>query len=123
MPSTSHKFIQHIVLAAVFNADHEVLLLKRPVGAPQGGLWSFPGGKVETDKTPLDAAQRELFKETGTVGHDWKLLGECEYSYSNANLLFPSVFKPLSRLVRAFMSGAAYLGSRRSAQRIPHSAG
>ena len=88
MLGTAHKATQHIALAAVFNADHEILLLKRPIGAPQGGLWSFPDGKVESDETPLDAAQRELFEETGTAGHDWRLLGECEYSYPKADLYF-----------------------------------
>jgi len=88
MPSTARKSIKHIALAAVFNADDEILLLKRPIGTPQGGLWSFPGGKVESGETPLEAAQRELFEETGTPGHDWKLLGECEYSYPKADIYF-----------------------------------
>ncbi len=88
MPSTAHKGAQSIALAAVFNAQGEVLLLKRPLGTPQGGLWSFPGGKVESGETPLDATQRELFEETGIAAHDWQLLGEGEYSYPNAHLRF-----------------------------------
>jgi len=37
---------------------------------------------------PLEAARRELIEETGLAGQDWKLLGECEYSYPDANLHF-----------------------------------
>ena len=79
---------QVIALVAAFNDKGEVLLLRRPLSVPQGGLWSFPGGKVERGETPLDAAQRELFEETGMAGCNWQLLGEGEYSYPNAHLCF-----------------------------------
>lgn len=29
------------------------------------GYWEFPGGKIQDDETPLDAAVRELHEETG----------------------------------------------------------
>jgi len=79
---------QVIALVAVFNADSEILLLKRLVGSPQGGLWSFPGGKVEACETPSEAAARELFEEMGLAGMEWVAVGECEYSYPNAELYF-----------------------------------
>ncbi|MFQ5345082.1 MAG: NUDIX domain-containing protein [Mariprofundus sp.] len=78
----------HISLVAVFNAVDEILLLKRPIGVPQGGLWSFPGGKVESGEMPLDTARRELLEETGLSACGWKPLGECEYGYPDANLHF-----------------------------------
>jgi ADP-ribose pyrophosphatase YjhB (NUDIX family) len=48
---------------AVFK-DRKVLLVKRG-HAPFAGLWSLPGGKVEGDETPRQAACRELKEETG----------------------------------------------------------
>jgi len=36
----------------------------------------FPGGKVEKNETPLAAAKREVFEETGGVIHDIQYLGQ-----------------------------------------------
>lgn len=48
---------------AVFK-DRKVLLVKRG-RAPFAGLWSLPGGRIEGDETPRQAACRELKEETG----------------------------------------------------------
>ncbi len=72
----------------MFNPAGEVLLLKRPEGVHCGGLWSFPGGKIEAGETPLAAARRELAEETGLAGTDWRLLGEHEYRYPDRALHF-----------------------------------
>ncbi len=37
--------------------------------APNKGMWSFPGGKIETNEGTMDAAKRELREETG-LGED-----------------------------------------------------
>jgi 8-oxo-dGTP diphosphatase len=53
--------------------DDEVLLIHRNK-APNLGLWIAPGGKVELDESPMDAAKREMFEETGlhVSNLDWK---------------------------------------------------
>jgi mutator protein MutT len=48
---------------AVFK-DRKILLVKRG-RAPFAGSWSLPGGKLEADETPRQAACRELKEETG----------------------------------------------------------
>lgn len=63
----------HVVAGIIYNnnqASHdgcknEILIAKRQKGQHLQGLWEFPGGKVETDETPMQALQRELFEEIG----------------------------------------------------------
>jgi len=80
--------IQTISLIAAFNRSGELLLLKRSNDVHCGGLWSFPGGKVEEGETPLDAAKRELTEETGLTGQNWRPLGECQHAYPDRILHF-----------------------------------
>ena len=77
---------QVIALVAAFNQAGEVLLLKRPEGVHCGGLWSFPGGKVEDGEMPLQAAVRELFEETGLKGSRWRHLGKISHTYDDRKL-------------------------------------
>jgi len=57
----------------MFVDGNRVLLLKRTDQADSGGLWAFPGGKIEGDETPEQAALREAVEETGIKpeGLEW----------------------------------------------------
>ncbi len=52
-----------IVTAAVIIKDEKALITRRPKNKPQGGLWEFPGGKLEPGESPSVALQRELTEE------------------------------------------------------------
>lgn len=46
-------------------ADGRILMQQRPASRQHGALWEFPGGKLEAQETPLDAAIRECAEELG----------------------------------------------------------
>ncbi|MGB8507232.1 MAG: (deoxy)nucleoside triphosphate pyrophosphohydrolase [Pyrinomonadaceae bacterium] len=54
-----------LVAAAVIERGGRVLLCRRPRGKRHGGLWEFPGGKLDGDETLADALRRELREELG----------------------------------------------------------
>ena len=53
------------VIAAVICRNRRFLLCERPSHKRYGGLWEFPGGKLELGETILEAAHRELAEELG----------------------------------------------------------
>lgn len=55
----------HVAAAVIENARGHVLLSLRPDHVHQGGLWEFPGGKLEESEAPRDALTRELHEEVG----------------------------------------------------------
>ncbi len=56
-----------VVAAALTNEKGEILLQKRPAHAQMGGLWEFPGGKVDRGESPENALVRELEEELGII--------------------------------------------------------
>lgn len=56
-----------IVAAALLGSDGHVLMQQRRLGGTHGGLWEFPGGKIEPGESPESALVREIDEELGLV--------------------------------------------------------
>jgi 8-oxo-dGTP diphosphatase len=55
----------HVAAGVITSADGRVLIAKRPPGVHQGGLWEFPGGKLEPGEPLQQGLSRELDEELG----------------------------------------------------------
>lgn len=53
----------HVAVGVICDASGKILIAKRPDTAHQGGLWEFPGGKVDAGETIQEALVRELREE------------------------------------------------------------
>ncbi|HZV17188.1 MAG TPA: (deoxy)nucleoside triphosphate pyrophosphohydrolase [Sphingobium sp.] len=54
-----------VVAAALVDAQSRIFVQQRPMEKNMGGLWEFPGGKVEPGESPEHALIRELDEELG----------------------------------------------------------
>lgn len=61
--STPNRFVK--VVAAAIPRQDRILIARRPHHLHQGGLWEFPGGKLEPGEAPEAALGRELHEELG----------------------------------------------------------
>lgn len=75
------KPVLDVAVGTVIDPQGRVLLAKRPDDKHQGGLWEFPGGKIESGETVEHALAREFREEVAieirssepliTIHHDY----------------------------------------------------
>jgi A/G-specific adenine glycosylase len=68
---------------AIVSSGGRWLVQRRPPQGLLGGLWEFPGGRIEPGERPLAAAQRELLEETGARAATWAPAGIVRHAYSH----------------------------------------
>jgi 8-oxo-dGTP diphosphatase len=64
---TGEEGRQRIVTAAVVERDGKILVARRRPELVAGGLWEFPGGKLEDGESPERGLARELEEELGVA--------------------------------------------------------
>ena len=77
----------HVAVAVIINSKNEVLLALRPDEVHQGGLWEFPGGKLEPDESPLEALLRECREELGIFVVSGYPLIKLKHEYDDRTVL------------------------------------
>ncbi len=60
--SIPHKIIG---VAVIWNHQKQILIDRRRSQGTMGGLWEFPGGKIEPGETIPECIQREIEEELG----------------------------------------------------------
>jgi len=75
-----------VVAAVIRRGDGRVLLAQRlPVG-PHGGLWEFPGGKVEEGESREAALRREIQEELGVEVEVGRALLSVDHDYPHVRI-------------------------------------
>lgn len=77
----------HVAVAVIVNEHNEVLIARRADHLHQGGLWEFPGGKVERNETVRAALDRELHEELGITAAQAHPLIRVHHAYSDKTVL------------------------------------
>ena len=75
-----------VVTAALIERDGHLLLARRRVDAPRGGLWEFPGGKVEPGESEREALARELDEELGITVSVGQATDTVRWSYPEVTI-------------------------------------
>ena len=77
----------HVAVGVIVDAAGNILITRRAPDSHQGGLWEFPGGKVEEGESLQAALSRELREELGIeIGPGSPLL-EVQHDYGDKAVL------------------------------------
>jgi A/G-specific adenine glycosylase len=73
----------HTVTAAVIRQDGRTLIAQRPPQGLLGGMWEFPGGKLQPGEDLASCLQREIMEELGLEVQVGGSLGVYRHAYTH----------------------------------------
>ncbi len=76
-----------VAVAVIINDAREVLVALRDQQAHQGGLWEFPGGKIETGESIMQALAREVHEELDIDIVHSRLFKSIRYAYPDKQVM------------------------------------
>ncbi len=76
-----HRRTIPVVAAVIRNEQNQILITQRPLGKHLGGMWEFPGGKIDDGENARQALQRELREELGIETEIKELLWRETFTY------------------------------------------
>jgi 8-oxo-dGTP diphosphatase len=77
----------HVAVAVIERSNGDVCIAQRADHQHQGGLWEFPGGKVEEGETITQGLQREIHEELGVEVLAHEPLISVKYRYPDKHVL------------------------------------
>lgn len=82
----SPQFLQ-VAVGVIKNDVGEILISQRPMQVHQGGLWEFPGGKIEAGESVKYALTRELREELAICVEHCEPLIKIHHHYSDVSVM------------------------------------
>lgn len=74
------------VVAGIIYKDDKFLIAQRNLKKSQGGLWEFPGGKLEVGETAAEALKREIKEEFNADIEVDEFVGENVHHYPEKDI-------------------------------------
>jgi 8-oxo-dGTP diphosphatase len=76
-----------VAAGAIEDGQGRFLVARRPEGVHQGGLWEFPGGKLEPGEGLSEGLDRELWEELGIRVKAFRPLIRIRHDYGDRRIL------------------------------------
>jgi 8-oxo-dGTP diphosphatase len=76
-----------VAAGVIYNPQGQILIAKRGANQHQGGLWEFPGGKIEAGEYAQQALTRELQEELAISVTASEPLIRIEHEYSDKSVV------------------------------------
>ena len=76
----------NVVASIIKNGEGKILITQRNLKKSQGGLWEFPGGKIEKGETREEAIIREIKEELTIEINVESYLGEKVFEYPEKSI-------------------------------------
>jgi len=78
--------VVHVAVGVILNPASQILIAKRAANLHQGGLWEFPGGKVDAGESVQQALSRELMEELAIGVSSCSAFMEIHHDYGDKSV-------------------------------------
>lgn len=76
----------NVVAAVIQNEEGKILIAQRNLKKSQGGLWEFPGGKIEPNETKEESIIREIKEEMDIDIETKKFIDQKIFNYPDKDI-------------------------------------
>ena len=78
---------EYHIVAGIVHKDDQVLITQRKLEGLLGGLWEFPGGKIQVKETAKQACVRAIREETNLLVESTKYLTRVKHAYTHFKIV------------------------------------